>query len=196
MAVHCIVCGKPLYNPVSIARRMGPKCAGVASAGKSFHSSQRIRSGTTYPSIEASHETLNLFSFIEEQQDRVPQTLKKFPSDLVELVLSAPAAGSIAAQIKLYSRRKKKQNSVPAVKLLKQIRRMCIEFRLPFWPGLSMNLEPIPCIPYGENDWKIGENGRVFSKDELVAYLSRYGIISQEQIRTSEQTMAPMTVAK
>jgi len=106
--------------------------------------------------------------------------------------VSAPAPGSIAAQIKLYSHRKSKQNEVPAGKLIKQIRRVCIEFRLLFWPGLSMNLEPVACIPYGQDDWKIGENGRVLSKDELVAYLSRYGMISQEQVLAPAESSLPM----
>jgi hypothetical protein len=125
---------------------------------------------------------MNLFSFVEERQDRVPETLRRYPSDLVELVLSAPAAGAIASRVKLCSRRRKNTDDVNPAKLLKQIRRMCIESRLLFWPGMSMHLQPIPCIPHGENDWKLGENGRVISRDELVAYLSRHGIISREQL--------------
>jgi len=181
MEARCKKCGRPLRNPVSVARGMGPICSGGAGAGKSFRSSRRVCSRTTYPSVGENHATMNLFSFSHERQDGVTETFNKFPSDLVHLVLSTPAAGSIAAQVKFYSRRKQKQNGVRPGTLLKQIRRMCIEFRLLFWPGLCMNLEPIPCIPCGENDWKIGENGRVLSKEELVSYLSRYGIITQKQ---------------
>jgi len=182
MEARCKKCGKPLRDPISIARGMGSKCAGIASAGKSFRSNQRVDSGAAYPLIGESHATMTLFSFNEGRHGDLPETLKNFPSDLVDLVMSAPAAGTIAERVRLYSRRKKKQDGVHAVTLVKQIRRICIEFRLLFWPGLSMKLEPIPCIPYGENDWKLGENGRVMSKDELVAYLSRYGIISREQM--------------
>jgi hypothetical protein len=167
---------------MSIAREMGPKCAGIFNSGKSFDSTSRISSGSSYSLVEGNHAVMNLFSLVEERQDGVPETLRRYPSDLVELVLSAPAAGSIASRVKLYSRRRKTNDDVNPAKLLKQIRRMCIEFRLLFWPGLSMNLQPIPCIPHGENDWKLGENGRVISRDELVAYLSRYGIISHEQL--------------
>jgi len=169
---------------MSIARGMGPKCAGVATAGKSFRPHRHADSAATYPLIGADHATLNLFSFVGKQQDRVPPALKDFPADLVDLVLSAPTPGSIAAQIKLYSHRKRKENRVPAGQLLKQIRRMCIEFRLLFWPGLSMNLEQMACIPCGQDDWKIGENGSILSKAELVAYLIRYGMISQEPVLT------------
>lgn len=129
----------------------------------------------------------NLFSFVEDGQKRLPETLRTYPSDLVELVLSAPPAGSIGSRVKLYSRGRKNNESVNPAKLLKQIRRMCIEFRLLFWPGLSMNLEPIPCIPCGERDWKLGENGRVMSTDDLVAYLGRYGMISREQVHAPVQ---------
>ena len=182
METRCKVCGRPLHDPVSIARGMGPKCAGIFNSGKSFHSTSRISSGSSYSLVEGKHAAMNLFSFVEKRQDRVPETLRRYPSDLVELVLSAPAAGSIASRVKLYSRRRKNNDDLNPAKLLKQIRRMCIEFRLLFWLGLSVNLEPIPCIPCGGNDWKLGENGRVMNKGELVAYLSRYGIISQEQI--------------
>jgi hypothetical protein len=47
---------------------------------------------------------------------------------------------------------------------------------------LSKNLEPLPCIPCGDNDWKIGEHGSVCSKDELVSYLTRYGIINSQLV--------------
>lgn len=180
MEVRCKICGKPLHDPVSIARGMGSKCAGGASAEKSFRSSRSVGNRVAYPLLGENHASMNLFSFTEEREDRVPDSWKKFPSDLVDLVLSAPAAGSIAARVRLHSGRKKNQDRVHPAVLLKQIRRMCIELRLLFWPGLSQNLEPIPCIPCGENDWKIGENGRVCSKEELVAYVSRYGIIRSQ----------------
>lgn len=95
-----------------------------------------------------------------------------FPSDLVDLVLSALPAGSIAARVKSYARCNKEEGKILSITLLKHIRHLCIELRLLFWHGLSQNLEPIPCIPHGESDWKLRENGRIMSKDELVAYLS------------------------
>ena len=182
MEAHCKKCGRPLHDPVSVARGMGPKCAGIASTGRGFRSRQRLLNGTVYPLGGKRHTTLNLFSLVEDSQNGVSEILQQFPSDLVELVLSAPTAGSIASRVKLYSRRKRSENDARPATLLKQIRHMCIEFRLSFWPGLSRNLEPIPCIPCGENDWKIGEDGRVLSRDELVSYLSRYGIITQKSV--------------
>ena len=185
MEARCKKCGKPLHDPVSVARGMGPKCAGIGSTAKGFCSSQRVTNGTVYPSNGEKHANANLFSILEERRNGMSEILKQFPSDLVDLVLSAPAAGSIAARVKLYSRHKQGPNGVRPITLLKQIRQMCIDFRLLFWPGLSMNLEPIPCIPCGEDDWRIGENGRVLSKEELVSYLSRYGIINQQPMEIS-----------
>jgi hypothetical protein len=49
---------------------------------------------------------MKLFSFAEARLDRVQETLDGFPSDLVELVLSAPAAVAIAAH-PMHFRRKK-----------------------------------------------------------------------------------------
>ena len=189
MEARCKKCGKLLRDPVSVARGMGPICSGEANAGKSFRSIRRAYRGKTYASVGDNCQTANLFSFGRENENEATETFKEFPSDLVDLVLSAPAKGSIAAQVKLYSHGKPKQNGVHPGALIKQIRHMCIELRLLFWPGLSMNLEPIPCIPCGENDWKIGENGRVLSKQELVSYLSRYGIISQTQARAPMQDL-------
>jgi len=179
MTVRCKVCGKPLRDAMSIARGMGPKCAGISSAGKCFRSPVRMTGETLYTSSRTGHPATNLFSYVEERQTGLPETLRRYPSDLVDLVLSAPAAGSIGTRVKHYSRRRQ-ANPVHPAKMLKQIRRMCIEFRLPFWPGIFDKLEAVPCIPYGENDWRIGKNGKVCSKDELVCYLSRFGMISPQ----------------
>jgi len=184
MEVRRKKCGKPLHDPVSIARGMGASCAGIVTRRRRFSSSTITQHGMIYPSMERNHTNTNLFCFEEEPQTTAPKALAEFPSDLLNLVLSAPARGSIAKQIKKFSRQQK-QNETHSIKLLKRIRRMCIECRLLFWPGLSTNLQPIPCISCGEDGWKIGENSRVISKEELVAYLSRYGIIGQEQLRTA-----------
>lgn len=180
MEAKCKKCGKPLRDPVSIARGMGPSCAGIATNRKSFSSSSKLRQGRTYPVVEENLVSVNLVSCVENSQSRIPKVLNVYPSDLVDLVLSAPQPGSIATWVKKYSCRKK--NKLQPIRILKQIRRTCIEQRLLFWPGLSMNLAPIPCIPHGDDGWKIGENGRVINKAELVAYLARYGIIAQNQL--------------
>ncbi len=183
MEAKCKKCGKPLHDPVSIARGMGPGCAGITSNGKGHSLRRRSHRGTAYSRVGDNPATLNLVSLAEEIQSRIPEVLQVYPPDLVDLVLSASQPGSIATRIRRCSGGE--QNKVPPIKLLKQIRRTCIEHRLLFWPGLSMNLEPMACIPHGEDGWKIGESGRVINKDELLVYLGRYGIIAQEQFQTT-----------
>ncbi len=182
MLARCKVCGRPLRDPVSIARGMGRKCAGISNSRRSFRPMAASSTATSCAVTEEHHAATDPLSVGQEFRDQVPETLRRYPSDLVNLVLSAPAAGSIAAGVKLYSQHRQNADGVHPAKLLKQIRRMCIEFRLLFWPGLSKNLEPIPCIPCGDDNWKIGENGRVCTKEELVSYLSRYGIISSHLV--------------
>jgi hypothetical protein len=125
---------------------------------------------------------MNLYTLIESPQHGALEILKQFPGDLVDLVLSAPAAGTIAGRVKSLAQNKHIKNGTHPATLLKQIRRTCIELRLIFWPGLSMDQKPIPCIPCGDDDWRIGESSRVLSKQELVSYLSRYGIITHKQV--------------
>ena len=166
MQPRCKKCGRPLSSPESIARGMGPECAGISgSCGKSARVRRPRASRTIYSALSTNHVTMPLFAWAgDDNQEHVPEQLARFPSDLLDLVLSAPAAGTIAVCVKSHRRKRSKQKGQSPITTLKEIRRTCIEFRLLFWPGLSMNLEPIPCIPYGENDWKIGENGRVCSK--------------------------------
>lgn len=180
MEVRCKKCGKPLHDPVSIARGMGPGCAGIATSGKSFSSRYKLHQGMMCSVVGETHTGLNLVSSADDSQSRIPKVLEGYPPDLVNLVLSVPQPGSIAAWIKKCSGTKK--TTLLPIQLLKQIRRTCIEHRLLFWPGLSMKLEPIACIPQGNDDWKIGEKGRVINKDQLITYLSKYGIIAREQL--------------
>ena len=183
MEPRCRKCGRPLHDPQSIARGMGPSCAGIAPKGRRYVSTRSAHDGSSHATGGNNGTGTGLFSSPEDGRKRVPEVLESFPADLVGLVLSAPEPGSIATCVRKYSRQK--ENKWQPVRLLKQIRRTCIEHRLPFWPGLSMKSQPIPCIPWGEHDWKIGENGRVINKDELVAYRGRYGIVTRELTQTT-----------
>jgi len=193
---RCIKCGRPLSDPESIARGMGPECAGITGGHrKRYRSRVRSHGDSSYAAIgHGSAATPTLFTLVEEdvQPEEQPvfeevaprksgfaEILMQFPTDLVDLVLSAPAAGAIAWHVKNYSKRKRSlEGSMPPGRILKEIRRMCIDLRLAFWPGISEQGQQVACVPYGEEDWKLGNSGKVMSRQELEAYPSRYGMIT------------------
>jgi len=52
----CKKCGRILKSPMSIARGMGPKCAGItATSGKSLHVRSRSSSGAAYTEASPSY---------------------------------------------------------------------------------------------------------------------------------------------
>jgi hypothetical protein len=174
---------------------MGPECAGVTGGHRiRYRSGIRSHGNSSYAAIGYSSEaTPTLFSLVEEDEQIEDQTvveevstrrsgldeiLMQFPTDLVDLVLSAPVAGAIAWYVKNYSKKKKPEGSMPPGRILQEIRRMCIDLRLTFWPGMSNHQgQQIACIPYGDEGWRFENSEKVMSRQELEAYLSRYGMI-------------------
>jgi len=58
----CKKCGRRLKSPMSVARGMGPKCAGItATSGKSVRVRSRSSSGVAYTEIGSSHMQAPLF---------------------------------------------------------------------------------------------------------------------------------------
>jgi hypothetical protein len=193
--VRCIKCGRPLRDPESITRGMGPECAG-ANGGhrKRYRSKLRSHDSSSYVAIGPGNTVMpTLFSLVEESQQIEEQPLAKevlprksalteillqFPTDLIDLVLSAPAAGAIAMHVKNYSKKKKPAGTMPPGRTLQEIRRMCIDLRLTFWPGMSNHQgQQIACVPYGDEGWRFENSEKVMSRQELESYLSRYGMI-------------------
>lgn len=59
---RCKKCGRILKSPVSIARGMGPKCAGVsATSGKTMHARVKRSFDTAYQSVVPNHRQAPLF---------------------------------------------------------------------------------------------------------------------------------------
>ena len=113
--IRCIKCGRPLRDPESIARGMGPECAG-ASGGyrKRYRCTVRLHSSAVTPTLftlvgEAqSIEELPPIEEVSPRNSALVEILMQFPTELIDLVLSAPAAGAIALHVKNYSKEKKK----------------------------------------------------------------------------------------
>jgi hypothetical protein len=193
--IQCIKCGRPLRDPKSIARGMGPECAGeTGGRRRKYLSGVRSRSGTFYAAAGRGSVVIpTLFGLVEENEQRAERSvveevsapkmgpaeiLMQYPTDLIDLVLSAPAAGEIAWQVRKYATKKKSKGSMPPGKLLQEIRRMCIDLRLIFWPGMwDHHGQQIACIPHGDEGWKFENSEKVMSRQELEAYLARYGMI-------------------
>jgi hypothetical protein len=179
MQPQCKKCRRPLRDPDSIARGMGPECAGLSGSRGKFTSIRRENgSGSIYNAPSTNHAVMPLFTWAgDDGQEHVPDQLARFPSDLLDLVLSAPAAGTIAIHVKSHRRKRSKQKGQSPVIALREIRRICIELRMLFWPGFSSKGEPLACIPCGGDSWRIGKDGREISAGDLISYLSRYGVI-------------------
>lgn len=180
MQQRCKKCGRPLSDPESIARGMGPECAGISgSRGKSVHVRRQKGFDTSYNALGTNHAAMPLFGWIgnDDNQESIPDQLASFPPDLVGLVLSAPATGTIAMRVKSHRRKRSKQKGQSAIVALREIRRMCIHLRMLFWPGFSFKGKPLACIPCGDDNWRIGMDGREVSAGDLLSYLSRYGVI-------------------
>ena len=192
--VRCIKCSRPLRDPDSIARGMGPECAGVHGAHRiRYRSGVHSHGSSSYAAIGQSTAGIpTLFTLVDEDaqieeqpvveelsthRSGLAKNLRQFPTDLVDLVLSAPAAGAIAKHVKNYSR-KKPAGSMPPGRTLQEIRRMCIDLRLTFFPVMSTPQgRQIACVPYGDEGWRFENSEKVMSRQELEAYLSRYGMI-------------------
>ena len=193
--VRCIRCGRPLRDPVSITRGMGPECAGgTGGRRRKYRSGVRSRSSSCYTTMSCStSSTFTVFSLTEHLEQRVdvpvveeiddrksqpPEVMLKYPADLVDLVLSAPAQGAIAWQVKKHSKKKKLVGAPPPGRILQEIRRMCIDLRLTFFPGMSTpHGHEIACVPYGDDGWVFENSEKVMSRKELEDYLSHYGMI-------------------
>jgi hypothetical protein len=164
---------------------MGPECAGANGNHRNRYRS-RVRSyGAAFtPTIFTlvgegqSVEELPTVKEVLSRTDALDQILMQFPTDFIDLVLSPPAAGAIGSHIKNYSKKKKLKGSMPPGRILQEIRRMCIELRLTFWPGMSNRQgQQIACVPYGDEGWRFEDSEKVMSRQELECYLARYGII-------------------
>ena len=180
MQPRCKKCGRPLSSPESIARGMGPECAGISSSrGKSVPIQRRNGHGSTYDVPNTNHATKPLFTWTGDTDKRecIPDQFAGFSPDLLNLVLSAPATGEIAMRVKSHRRNRSKGKGQSPILTLRQIRRACINLRMLFWPGFSSKGEPLACVPCGNDKWKIGKDGREISTGDLVSYLSRYGVV-------------------
>lgn len=191
--IRCKKCGRPLRDPDSIARGMGPECAGITGSQKDYMPGRKARRNLACLQENRGSTSPTLFTLVRKDEQTEEFTVtgeealsgalldvtSQFPADLLNLVLSAPPPGAIASRDRHFSNRKKKgSGAINPGKALREIRRMCIDIRLAFWPGISDRGRPVACVPFGEDDWKFENTEKVLSRAELESYLARFGMIS------------------
>ena len=125
METRCKKCGRPLRDPQSIARGMGPECAGLSrNSRRSLPARKQNGSSIGYVFARAGITAAPLFAWEENEgrQTPLPDSLTHFPPDLVGLVLSAPPAGGIAAQATRHRGQQSGQKSQSPMAAVKEIR--------------------------------------------------------------------------
>jgi hypothetical protein len=193
--IRCSKCGRPLRDPESIARGMGPECAGTTGGYRKRYRSRARSKASSYSATIAhgSPVTPTFFTLVEEgphleerllaeevwlRKPALAEIMAQFPTELIDLVLSAPTTGAIAWHIKSYTKKRRRAGSTPPGRILQEIRRLCIDLRLTFWPGMSNPQgQQIACVPHGDDGWKFENSEKVMSRQELESYLTRYGIL-------------------
>ena len=93
MSAKCKKCGRPLRDPVSIARGMGAKCAGLVGGGKRFRARLRLSSGVAYSAVGDKQASKSTFS-----GERTPGP---GPANLWAVPLRPGESGSISSAVGL-----------------------------------------------------------------------------------------------
>ncbi len=84
-ATRCKKCGRTLRDPVSIARGMGPECAGSTGGRKKYHSRRKVHGGSAYSLNTQGTVLPTLFTLVqnEEQTDVLPAAGSPVPASVI-----------------------------------------------------------------------------------------------------------------
>jgi hypothetical protein len=66
---RCKKCGRMLRDPESIARGMGPECAGSTGGRKKYYFRRRVHSGSAYSPGSEGTASLTLFTLVQKEED-------------------------------------------------------------------------------------------------------------------------------
>jgi|WetSurMetagenome_2_1015567.scaffolds.fasta_scaffold150241_2 hypothetical protein len=66
---RCKKCGRPLRDPESVARGMGPECAGSHGGRKKYYSRRKVHSGSAYSLGAEGTASLTLFTLVQKEED-------------------------------------------------------------------------------------------------------------------------------
>ena len=68
-ATRCKKCGRTLRDPVSIARGMGPECAGSTGGRKKYHSGRKPHKGSAYSLGAQGTAFPTLFTLVQNEEE-------------------------------------------------------------------------------------------------------------------------------
>ena len=169
-AVKCKVCGRVLHNPVSIARGIGPVCAGDGSGGRSI----RVKIRNPSHRDASSNQPLPI--------QILPQVTVNVPNEdqLYRLVTTPLRHGQFRAALASMKRGTKKK--------LQRLRGEMLLARRTFCAGaFFMNEEQCMYEPVNEDSWREVHSPRVIRSFDLESYLNRIGVIATERKLTQQQ---------
>ena len=67
-AIRCKKCGRTLRDPESIARGMGPECAGSTGGRKKYRSRRKVHRGSPYSLGAEGTASLTLFTLVQKEE--------------------------------------------------------------------------------------------------------------------------------
>jgi hypothetical protein len=65
---RCKKCGRTLRDPESIARGMGPECAGSTGGRKKYYSRRKVHRGSAYSFGAEGTASLTLFTLVQKEE--------------------------------------------------------------------------------------------------------------------------------
>ncbi len=173
MKPTCRKCGRVLTSPESIARGMGPECAGDSGTRRRVRTRSRRGGGRRYDAVGGGHagqQTLSLFAGF------TPQPAGPLPIAAAPMLTLPPAQPAAPAQVRAG---KKAQAAVR--KERRAAHTQAFHARQPFSVGLAPNLTDF--VPV-EGGWQNVQTGRFSTHDDLRRYLERYGFIDVVRAET------------
>ena len=66
---RCKKCGRPLRDPESVARGMGPECAGSTGGRKKYYPRRKVHRGSAYSLGSEGTASLALFTLVQKEED-------------------------------------------------------------------------------------------------------------------------------
>lgn len=161
--VRCKVCGRQLHNPISIARGIGPVCAGDQPTGRKTRVKACSYSRRSYVDSAPSNQMFPPITAGLIAQDRlyrlitIPLTLSEYRTELAHMKRGTK-------------------------KILRKMRAGMLQARKAFCAGaFLLNEEQCVFEPVDEKSWREVHSSRVLENSALQTYLMQIGVLILER---------------